>query len=463
MKRLIIYLLFLILLAACTPDSVMLQGSASGVDAANERSQTSADEGDNSLAEANNLSEKPAISDDGNLVIFVSKATNLVSGDTNTFCGLSNNENCPDIFLHNRSSGVISRISISSGGGQSDNSSDSPAISGNGRFAAFVSAAGNLVPGDTNNTPDIFVRDLQTGQTTRISVSSSGGQSNGASDQPSVSGDGRFITFLSTANNLVPNDNNGVQDIFVRDTVAGATSRVSISSTGQEANYSSLQPVISADGLNVAYISHASNLVPGDTNNTGDVFIHNRQTGTTTRISVASNGTQSNVISWAPDISSNGRYVVFSSNADNLVSADLNQWGDIFLRDITANTTTLISAAANKGQANSWSQLPVISADGSFVAFFSWASNLTSNDENWLPDIFLYQKSTGQFTLTSVAGSGVQQSIGVTDMVLDISGNGRYIVYATPINNLIANDTNGWRDVFVYDRQTTSIIRVSGN
>ena len=459
----VINFLCLIFLTACTPDSLTLQGSSANAANTNELSETPALDNTNNLVEANDRSQKPAISSDGQLVAFVSKASNLVANDTNFNCGPSKTENCPDIFLHNRSTNVISRLSISSVGVQGDFWSDSPAISDDGRFVAFVSVATNLIPGDTNGQPDIFLRDIQAGQTRRVSISSSGGQSNGASISPALSSNGRYIAFISSANNLVPNDSNSVQDVFVHDTVTGVTNRVSISSTGQEANYWSSHPAISANGRFVAFVSHASNLVNGDTNNTGDVFVHDRQTGATGRVSVASNGAQSNHISWAPDISADGRYVVFSSNANNLVLSDTNQWGDIFLRDRLNNTTELISATTNRGPANSWSQFPVISNDGSYLAFFSWANNLTANDQNSWPDIFLYQRATNQLTLVSVAGDGTQQLIGVTDMLADISGNGRYVVFATPIDNLVPNDTNGQQDIFVYDRQTTIIIRVSGN
>lgn len=453
--------LCLIFLTACTPNSITLPDSPAGAANTDKISKPPAANNTNNLVEANNRSEKPAISSDGQLVAFVSEASNLVANDTNSNCGPSGTANCPDIFLHNRSTNIISRLSISSAGVQGNFWSDSPAISDDGRFVAFASVATNLVPGDTNGQPDIFLRDIQAGQTKRVSISSSGTQSNGASTAPSLSSNGRYIAFISAANNLVPNDSNSAQDVFVHDTVTGTTSRVSISSTGQEANYWSLQPAISANGRFVAFVSHATNLVTGDTNNTGDIFVHDRQTGGTSRISVASNGTQSNHISWSPDISADGRYIVFSSNADNLASADTNQWGDIFLRDRLNNTTELIGTT--NGPPNSWSQFPAISNDGSHLAFFSWASNLTPNDENSWPDIFLYQRAAAQFTLVSVAGGGTQQLIGVTDMLADISGNGRYIAFATPLNNLVPNDTNGRQDIFVYDHQTTTIIRVSGN
>ena len=160
------------------------------------------------------------------------------------------------------------------------------AISGDGRFVAFVSAATNLVTGDNNNAADIFVRDRQAGTTTRVSVTSTGGQANGASSDPAISADGRYVAFVSRATNLVAGDTNGVRDVFVHDRQTGATTRISVNSSENQGNAESLAPSLSADGRYVAFASSASNLVTGDTNSTSDVFVRDRQAGTTTRVSV---------------------------------------------------------------------------------------------------------------------------------------------------------------------------------
>ena len=161
--------------------------------------------------------------------------------------------------------GNTTRVSVASDGTQSNNSSYNPSISANGRYVAFESEATNLVRGDTNNFRDIFVHDRQTGQTTRVSVASDGTQANGHSYDPSISADGRYVAFASLANNLVSGDTNDQQDIFVHDRQTGQTTRVSVASDGTQASGHSFNPSISADGRYVAFVSSASNLVGGDT------------------------------------------------------------------------------------------------------------------------------------------------------------------------------------------------------
>jgi hypothetical protein len=199
---------------------------------------------------------------------------------------------------------------------------------------AFKSGASNLVAGDTNGYYDIFVRDRQTGQTTRVSVASDGTQSNSDSEYPSINADGRYVAF-SSASKLVPGDTNGSYDVFVHDRQTGITERVSVASDGTQGNYDSgywNSPCISADGRYVAFDSGASNLVPGDTNWPTDVFVRDRQAVRTTRLSVASDGAQANGGSWYACISADGRYVAFGSGAVNLVPGDTTGW-DVFVRD----------------------------------------------------------------------------------------------------------------------------------
>ena len=203
-------------------------------------------------------------------------------------------------------------------------------LSADGRYVVFVSGATNLIPNDTNNAEDVFVKDRQTGATTRVSVASqTGAQANNGSGAAAISGDGRYVAFYSDASNLVSGDTNGVGDIFVHDRQTGLTTRVSVDSSGHEANgeNSDSYLAISGDGRYVAFSSEATNLVSGDTNNVRDIFVHDRQTSQTRRVSVASNGAEANGGSGAVDISDDGRYVAFSSSATNLVAGDTNGKG----------------------------------------------------------------------------------------------------------------------------------------
>jgi Tol biopolymer transport system component len=290
----------------------------------------------------------PSISADGRFVAFHSDASNLVPADTNTCASLPSIPpgECPDVFVHDLQTGQTTRVSVASDGTQGDDQSFSAAISADGRFVTFVSLAGNLVPGDTNALIDVFVHDRQTGQTSRVSVSSDGTQATGPSSDPSISADGRLVAFTSEAGDLVPHDTNGRtspgqgQDVFVHDSQAGQTIRVSVASRGHQGNGPSLTPSISADGRFVSFSSDATNLVPHDSNRIEDVFVHDRQTGTTVRASIASDGTQATGIaglfdfSTDPSVSADGRFVAFSSSATNLVPADANGSTDVFLRQL---------------------------------------------------------------------------------------------------------------------------------
>jgi Ca2+-binding RTX toxin-like protein len=328
----------------------------------------------------NDSSYDPSISADGRFVAFQSDATNLVPGDTN---------NKEDIFVRDLSTNTTTLVSVSSSGDRGNKFSGDPSISGDGRFVTFSSTASNLVPGDTNNEEDIFVRDLSTNTTTLVSVSSSGAPANDYSSFPSISANGRFVTFYSFATNLVPGHTNGSRDIFVRDLLTNTTTLVSASSSGEIANGGSIRGSISADGRFVAFSSRATNLVPGDTNNSDDIFVRDLSTNTTTRVSISSTGNQGNRDSGSASISADGRFVTFSSEASNLVPGDTNNKEDIFVRDLLTNTTTRLSVDSAGNQGNSDSEFPSISANGQKVAFSSFAANLVPGDTNNGPDLFI--------------------------------------------------------------------------
>ena len=304
--------------------------------------------------------------------------------------------------------------------------SRSPQVSGDGRYVAFQSSANNLVAGDTNGAGDIFVHDSQTGQTTRVSVDSTGVQANsifGSSDS-SISVDGRYVAFISNGTNLVPGDTNGIQDVFVHDRQTGQTERVSISSTGAQANGGVNNPYISGDGRYVTFASTASNLVAGDSNGVSDIFVHDRQTGQTSRVSVDSAGDQGNSHSEFPVISGDGRFVAFQSVATDLVAGDTNSSADIFVHDRQTGQTTRASKNSSGVQANSASLSPAISQDGNFVTFESFATNLVSGDTNGFYDIFVHDLQTGQTSRVSVDSSG-NQALGHDSLNPSISSDGR--------------------------------------
>src|SRR3990172_7980435 len=354
------------------------------------------------------LSGYPAISADGTIVAFRASAFNLVPSDTN---------GADDIFARDRQAGTTERVSVDSAGAQANGSSYEAAVSGDGRYVAFRSPATNLVAADTNALGDIFVHNRQTGATERVSVSSSGAQgSGGHSYEPSVSDDGRYVAFRSRATNLVAGDTNGTDDVFVRDRDtdgdgildepgAVATERVSVDSDGVQSNGGSYEPSVSGDGRYVAFRSAASNLVPGDDNAVQDIFVHDRQTGATERASVSGAGGQATDNSYEPAISGDGRYVTFRSRAPNLIAGDTNATDDVFAHDRQTGATERVSVGGGGAQGDGYSANPAVSWDGRFVSFYSDASSFAPSDTNALGDVFVRDRQTGVTVRVSVDSS----------------------------------------------------------
>jgi uncharacterized repeat protein (TIGR01451 family) len=358
-----------------------------------------------------------------------------------------------DIFVHDLTTHQTTRVSVDSAGLQSNGHSGGAKISADGRFVTFYSAANNLVTGDTNSSNDVFVHDLTTHQTTRVSVDNAGVQVIGDSFLPDISADGRFVVFESDAPNLVAGDTNLVLDIFAHDRQTHQTTRVSVDSAGLQGNSASATPAISADGRFVAFNSSATNLVAGDTNVKWDFFVRDRQNQQTTRVSVDSAGVQGNGDSVNKiDISADGSFVIFESSASNLVAGDNNGVSDIFAHDLTTHQTSLVSISSTGVQGNSSSRLPVISADDRFVAFESSASNLVAGKINHTFDIFVHDLTNHQTTLESVNSNGIAANMGSVSVAPAISADGRYLAFASTATNLVANDTNITEDVFVRDR-----------
>ena len=348
----------------------------------------------------------------------------------------------------------VDSAEVQATGGTSSNAK----FSGSGLFIVFESLATNLVVGDSNNFQDIFIRDRQTATTTRVSVNTTGGNANQASYNPSVSADGRYVAFDSSASNLVAGDA-GSQDVFVRDLQTNTTTRVSVDSLGNPGIGTSSNPSISANGRYVAFQSSASNLVPGDTNGHWDIFVHDRQTGTTSRANVHTNGTQGDSTSQMPSISGDGRYVAFESYATTLVDGDTNNLRDIFVRDRVENTTTRINVDVVFGdQSNSDSYNATISADGRFVAYQSAANNLVVGDTNSAWDVFVYDLQQHTAVIASVASDGVQGNS--TSLNPSLSSDGRYVAFDSASSNLIFRSAGGW-DVYVRDLARGETIQVS--
>lgn len=366
--------------------------------------------------EGDGPSTHSAISGDGRFVAFASLATNFITNDTN---------NAWDIFVRDTCEGLdpadctpaTTRISVDSTGAEANGDSVEPVISSDGRFIAFRSLASNLVAGDTNGAGDIFVRDTCLGvamgctpATVRVSLASDGSEATGISLRPAISPDGRFVAFESLASNLTAGDTNGAVDIFVRDTCLGAgigctpaTVRASLANDGSEPNGNSFRATVSSGGRFVVFESSAANLITGDTNGFSDAFLRDTCLGgplgcvsTTTRISIDLNEAEFPSISGEPSVDSAGRFIVFTVIPTGFADGDPNGASEIYVRDTCVGEpvdcvpmTTLVSVGPAGERVNGDCSQPVISADGTAVAFQSSATNLTATDIDVLIGIFV--------------------------------------------------------------------------
>ncbi len=410
----------------------------------------------NNEVQADQRSKQPSISADGRYVAFASDATNLVKSDLN---GVT------DIFVRDLAKRTTRRVSVSSDGIEGNKASYFPFISSDGRYVTFTSEANNLDASDTNGAGDVFVHDMHTRQTSMISHGINGSGGNDLSFWSSISADGRYVAFMSNATNLVQSDANDSWDIFLFDTQIGQTSLVSSGYDGTQANSQSEYPIISSDGNYVAFASDATNIVARDNNGYRDVFEYDRQTGKTIRVSLASDGAQANegTQAFVISISSDGKLVAFPSLATNLVPNDTNNVWDIFVHDRDTGETSRVSVSSDGKEADAGSYGVSVSPDGRYVTFGSNATNLVPDDLNGAMDVFMYDRQTRQIVRVSVATDGTpgNEASGFTLIAPDgidfaygplISVDGGKVVFMSNASNLVVNDTNSSQDIFVHTR-----------
>ena len=380
----------------------------------------------------------PVYSPDGTQVAFTSDASNLVPGDRN---GRS------DVFVKDLVTGAVTLVSSTADGTPGNSSSIDPVYSPDGTQVAFLSWASNLIPGDTSSWGEFFLKDLVTGAVTLVSSATDGTQKNGGIDALVFSPDGTQVAFDSYASNLVADDRNGQTDIFVKDLVTGAITRVSTTADGKQANGGSFDPVFSPDGTKVVFVSSARNLVAGDTNGTWDIFVKDLVTGAITRVSTCEDGKQANGGSFDHVFSPDGTQVAFESDASNLVPGDTNGESDIFEKNLVTGAVTLVSSPAHGPQSNSYSHDPVFSPDGTRVAFWSLASNLVADDRNVQTDIFVKDLVTGGLTLVSTAADGTPGNGGSVYPVF--SPDGTQVAFVSSARNLVPGDMNFSSGIFI--------------
>jgi Tol biopolymer transport system component len=428
-------LLLLACLAASAPGAAMHSATPPVL---LERASRAADPAE----QPNQWSHAPALSGDGRLVVFLSEASNLVAGDTN---GLL------DVFVYDRDTGLVELVSIGHDGSPANGEPSRPSISPDGRYVAFNSTASNLVPDDTNAHQDVFLFDRKVGLTERISLTSDEAQidQDAFTKRPAISVDGRFVVFYSNAQALSPDAAADTYNIYLRDRQEAETLLLTRGYDAAPANGDSVYPTISADGNWVAYYSFASNLVVSDTNHASDVFLYSRLSQETWRVSVDSSGAQGNNLSDLAAISADGRYVAFYSSASNLVPGDTNRAPDIFVHDHASGATELASRAWDGGWSNGESDVPSISADGRYVAFYSYASNLVPQDTNGFTDVYRYDRQLGSIARASL-GEWLQQG-SEDSMCSAISEDGQVVAFYSFAENLVEGDSNAFTDVFVRD------------
>jgi Tol biopolymer transport system component len=376
--------------------------------------------------QADNGGHYPMLSGDGRMIAFLSRSDALVKGDTNSR---------QDAFVRDLHSGVTTRLEVASAGLGPDTGTWSSAMSAGGRFVAFASRVTRDSPrGKGMNA--IFVRDLKTGTTEVVSIASPSEESRGYCWVRAVSMDGRFVTFVSDAADLVAKDTNGKRDVFVHDREMAATSRVSVCSSGAESNGKSNWHDISGDGRLVVFWSEAGNLVEGDTNGVTDIFVHDRETGSTSRASVSSAGRQANGQCLNPAISLDGRYVVFESDASNLDPRDADARADIYIRDLQAGTTEVLSKAP--AVAGLCAFFPSVSADGRYCVFEAGRAEKPGKRAR-RNDVYVHDRK--RRSTVKVADGNTLWS--------HISADGRVIAFGSEASTIVKGDTNGCSDVFV--------------
>jgi Tol biopolymer transport system component len=380
-----------------------------------------------------------SISANGMFVAFDSKSDDLVPGDQ---------DGKYDVFVRDVARGKTIRASAAPSGDEPNLHYYSARISANGRWVTFIAeppVGGPTPPGFYA----VYLRDLRTGALTRVTTGLGGAEPDGDSTLPSVSADGRYVAFRSDATNLVEGDTNGNSDVFVYDHRTRSIVRASTDSTGREAVLgASATPFISASGRYVAFASASGDLVEGDVNGSLDCFVKDLRTGRTTRVSLPDGGSgEANGTCTDPQVSSNGRWVVFRSVASNLVSVHTSIQHQVYLRDVKAQTTRRLSGPADDTDGNGRTLGLCITPNGRFVAFSSLSDNLTAGDTNQDYDVFVRDLRRGTLVRASVGPGG--RELNGTSNFPSLSANGRTLAFHSAATNLADDDLNGSFDVFV--------------
>jgi Tol biopolymer transport system component len=377
----------------------------------------------------------------GGVVVYESAASNLLRAPVPVGAR---------VYAWDRATGSSTLVSVALDGTAPGGCSE-PRVSADGRLVVYSGYPANIVPGDTNGQPDIFVRDLVAGATTRVNLSDGEAQATQWSAKPTISGDGTRVAFVGFSPGLAPGQQGGVIHVFVRDLAAGTTRCASIPAGGGAPDNSSglARPSLSFDGRFVAFDSEASNLVSGDTNGKSDIFVRDLSTGALVRGSVAHDGAEANGASTTPSLSGDGRYLAFQSAASNLVPGDTNGVRDVFVRDLALGATIRASVDNSGQQAIRGSWSPELSETGRFLVMVS-AARLDLADHDGVPDTFvrdmILQRNEWLSVRPDVEVAGWYNSGG------SITADGRHAAFVSLLDNLVPDDAHGGYDVFLRDR-----------
>ena len=375
--------------------------------------------------------DRPAVSTDGRYVAYVAASDASAPGVSG------------GVYRYDAVNDTRTLVSVAMGGGIPDDTSQEPAISGDGRYVAFASDASNLVPNDQNDVTDVFLRDMVTNTTTRISVAPGTGEVSDPSYTPSISTDGRYVAFISESDDFSSSDSNGASDAFVLDRTTGKFALASVGG-GMQTDFGISEAVLSGNGLFLAFTTD-TDLVASDQNADDDVYLRNLTTKTTARISKAKNGDVEGGGATSPSLSADGRYVAYVGGSDLDGAADPYPGVDVFVRDTTTNVVSRVSLTATGGFLDGSSFDPMLSNDGHRVIFSS-TGNATGTDTNGaMPDVFVRDLVTARNYLVSTEMLGTQEQVGSWRPM--ISGDGRYALFVTS-GSFGAGDTNSTTDVY---------------
>ncbi|MBN2839770.1 MAG: cell wall-binding repeat-containing protein [Coriobacteriia bacterium] len=370
-----------------------------------------------------------AVSEDGRYVVFASSASNIVEGDANGRY---------DIFWRDMVAQHTELVNVTvTGGFATEGAINYVDMTPDGRYVVFGSSDTQLLPNDTNMSFDVFVRDMVSEETTLVATTSEGAQANWGSFDGSLSDDGRFVAFTTEAYNLFPDDENWRQDVIVKDLRSGETTCVSMAYDGGNGNGHSFYPTMSGDGSKVAFVSYATNLVPDDVSAEANLFIRDLDTGEIERVDATTSGGESSTgvdFNYC-DMDYTGRFVAFMSRQTDIVDVEVGPDSQVYLRDTESDETTVVARALDGGPPDGQCYYPSMSSDGRWVSFVGYATNLVEDDTNGWTDVFLRDMHSDTIERINYNEDGEQLDLPASDQVL--SGDGSAVVFNSTATNIV--------------------------